>query len=61
MFDYILMHIIIIKKSELTNARVVFVEILKENQWRKREPRGSIDFLLELIKHEDEAEEIEDF
>jgi len=55
------MQIIIIKKSELTNASVMFVEILKENQWRKREPRGSIDFLLELIKHEDEAEETEDF
>ena len=55
------MQIIIIKKSELTNASGVFVEILKENQLRKREPRGSIDLLLEFIKHADEAEETEDF
>ena len=36
-------------------------KILKGNQLRKREPRGSIDLLLEFVKHEDEAEETEDF
>ena len=51
----------IIKKFELTNASVVFVEILKEKQRRKRKPRGSSDLLLEFIKHADEAEETEDF
>ena len=54
-------NIIIIKKSEMTNASGRFVKILKENQRRKREPRGSFDFLLEFVKHADEAEEFEEF
>ena len=45
----------------MTNASGRFVKILKENQRRKREPRGSFDFLLEFVKHADEAEEFEEF
>jgi len=45
----------------MTNASGRFVKILKENQRRKRKPRGSFDFILEFVKHADEAEEFEEF